>query len=123
MNDDDKKKLNDENSGVKEEKVQSLPESSEVKPADKPKKKRGRPSKKKVVASAEERTEQRVTVTSLWLGRLIIRNTPSGEDYTFEHAGAEVSVREQDIEFLKGKNAEIAACCGSGPNERKYFEF
>lgn len=113
---------NDKKLGVNEESDIAPNESSEVKPASK-KVKRGRSSKKTKPATASSiGSEERVPVTSLWLGVLKILDAPSGEEYVFSEAGAVVSVRSQDIEFLREKNKKLAACCGSASVERKYFD-
>ncbi len=97
----------------------------------KPKTRRGKKEtvkKKEAVSqpSSQSAEVQRVPVTSLVLGRLIIKDAPSGEIYTFERAGAELPVRVQDIQHFRSKNREETAgkCCSSGGNKfmRKYFE-
>lgn len=66
-------------------------------------------------------SQGRVNARSLWPARLIVRGTPSGEEYDFPNAGALVSVNSVDVEFLMSKNkAGEQGCCGGGP--RNYFE-
>ncbi|KKN62746.1 hypothetical protein LCGC14_0508650 [marine sediment metagenome] len=120
--DDNKDEHDDNKLGVDEESDITPSDSPEVKPAIK-KVKRGRPTKKaKSTMASSVGSEERVTVTSLLPGKMIIRGAPSGEEYVFDKAGAAVSVRSQDIEFLREKNRKLAACCGSGSVERKYFD-
>lgn len=66
-------------------------------------------------------SQTRVNVRSLWPARLIVRGTPSGEEYDFPNAGALVSVNSVDVGFLMSKNKTgEQGCCGGGP--RNYFE-
>lgn len=69
-------------------------------------------------------SSSRVDVVSRWPARLVVRagQTPSGERYVWDKAGAVVNVNTLDVDFLMSKNAYDAqdSCCGGGP--RIYFE-
>ncbi len=68
----------------------------------------------------------RIKVQSLWPARMIVRNTPSGEEYVWAKAGALVAVNPVDVDFLMSKNkgtvpSDGRGCCG-GDGTRIYFQ-
>lgn len=67
----------------------------------------------------------RISIQSLWPARLIVRDTPSGEEYVWANAGAIEAVNLADVEFLLSKNrgdvpSDRRGCCG-GDGTRIYF--
>lgn len=67
----------------------------------------------------------RISIQSLWPARLIVRDTPSGEEYVWANAGAIEAVNLADVEFLMSKNrgdvpSDKKGCCG-GDGTRIYF--
>lgn len=67
----------------------------------------------------------RISIQSLWPARLIVRDTPSGEEYVWANAGAIETVNLADVEFLLSKNrgdvpSDRRGCCG-GDGTRIYF--
>lgn len=67
----------------------------------------------------------RISIQSLWPARLIVRDTPSGEEYVWANAGAIETVNLADVEFLLSKNrgdvpSDKKGCCG-GDGTRIYF--
>lgn len=65
----------------------------------------------------------RVNVTSIWPGRVIVRDCPSGEEYLWEKSGDVRSVLSEDVPHLEEKNRMQEACCGGGQVPRHYFAF
>lgn len=68
----------------------------------------------------------RISVQSLWPARLVIRGTPSGEEYVWAKAGALEAVNPVDVDFLLSKNqgkvpSDGRGCCG-GDGVRIYFQ-
>lgn len=62
-----------------------------------------------------------IAVRSLWPAHIKL-TAPSGLEYEWKSAGAQVNVLATDIEFVMGRNRnEGRACCGSS-GERIYFE-
>ncbi len=59
----------------------------------------------------------RIKVQSLWPARLVVRGTPSGEEYVWPKAGAIETVNPADVDFLMSKNrgkvpSDGRGCCG-----------
>ena len=72
------------------------------------------------------RTGDRIRVQSLWPSRLIIRGTPSGEEYVWPNSGAIEAVNPVDVGYLMSKNrgttpSDGRGCCG-GDGTRIYFQ-
>ena len=95
---------------------------SEVKPVDEAK---AEPAVVTPPASMSV-TGDRISVQSLWPARLVIRGTPSGEEYVWAKSGALEAVNPVDVDFLMSKNrgkvpSDGRGCCG-GDGTRTYFQ-
>lgn len=67
----------------------------------------------------------RIKVQSLWPARLVVRGTPSGEEYVWANAGAIEAVNPADVGFLMSRNrgdvpSDGRGCCG-GEGTRIYL--
>jgi len=94
---------------------------SEVKPVDEAK---AEPSEVAPLASMSVAGD-RIKVQSLWPARLVVRGTPSGEEYVWANAGAIEAVNPADVGFLMSKNrgkvpSDGRGCCG-GDGTRIYL--
>ena len=64
---------------------------------------------------------ERVIVRSAWPSRLIVADSPSGEIYDFDGAGALLSVNAADVQHLLSHNRTNArGCCGGGHDKIKF---
>jgi len=73
--------------------------------------------------AAPKRSSQKVSVRSLWPGKVVVHgdNVPSGKSYVFPGAGAVVDVAEEDVRFLLARRRRVG-CCGTGVTEEPFFE-
>jgi len=93
----------------------------EVKPVDEAK---AEPAEVAPLASMSVAGD-RIKVQSLWPARLVVRGTPSGEEYVWPKAGAIEAVNPADVDFLMSKNrgkvpSDGRGCCG-GEGTRIYL--
>ena len=93
----------------------------EVKPVDEA---RAEPAEVAPLASMSVAGD-RIKVQSLWPARLVVRGTPSGEEYVWPKAGAIETVNPADVDFLMSKNrgkvpSDGRGCCG-GEGTRIYL--
>jgi len=93
----------------------------EVKPVDEAK---AEPAEVAPLASMSVAGD-RIKVQSLWPARLVVRGTPSGEEYVWPKAGAIETVNPADVDFLMSKNrgkvpSDGRGCCG-GEGTRIYL--
>jgi hypothetical protein len=62
------------------------------------------------------------SVMALYPGRTVVRNTPSGKEYTFESNGTIMAVDSRDYDYLLSLHRGEVGCCGSpGQGETRYF--
>lgn len=121
-------------SSTKKSSSKSKEESGDSKKRSEVKPDREEAAKPTVEAAAviTAKTGERINVVSLWPARLIVRgeDTPSGEIYIFERAGAVVKVHPADVAFLMSRNrakgesgakSDASGCCGGG-GARTYFD-
>lgn len=76
----------------------------------------------RLMAPVKPRPQGNPAIVSLWPGKLIVPDAPSGATYEWPDGGSKVEVAVEDVDFVMSRNrGGNRGCCGSG-GRRIYFE-